>query len=150
MARFEEKCVYFEKRINRFTGRPLLKCRVNDRTLCEGGGACALYRKKPLPVKPKPQKKAERPPLMTTKERYKALKERRKRTLSKALRAAMERRGLSYEELAHELAMQEGAVWKWQQGTSLPSDYSLYKLGQYFGMTREELIGGNEDGRDQR
>ena len=50
-------------------------------------------------------------------------------------------RGMSVRDLQAYFGFEEPqAIYKWQQGKSLPSVYNLYALGGFFDVRRDEIL----------
>ena len=64
--------------------------------------------------------------------------------LGMKIRQLRTERGLSQEALAHELDVSRQAVTKWESGAALPSTANLLALCELFGISMNELTGGQE------
>ena len=60
------------------------------------------------------------------------------------LQAMRKEKGLTQEELAQALYVSRTAVSKWESGRGYPSIDSLKAIGQYYGVSIDELLSGGE------
>ena len=60
------------------------------------------------------------------------------------LQELRKKRGLTQEELAQSLYVSRAAVSKWESGRGYPSIDSLKALAQFYSVTIDELLSGNE------
>lgn len=64
--------------------------------------------------------------------------------LSEKLQQLRKQQNLTQEELAHALYVSRAAISKWESGRGYPSIDSLKAIADYFGLTVDELICGND------
>jgi transcriptional regulator with XRE-family HTH domain len=64
--------------------------------------------------------------------------------LSKAIRSARRRAGLSQVELAELVGVRQSSVSQWERGSTKPSTVHLLTLAARLGCTLGELIGAHE------
>ena len=55
-------------------------------------------------------------------------------------------RGISQEELANIIGVSRQAVQKWESGASQPNIDNLVAISEYFGVTLDYLLKGDEPG----
>lgn len=60
------------------------------------------------------------------------------------LQELRKKKGLTQEELAHELYVSRTAISKWESGRGYPNIDSLKLIGKFFGVTLDELLSSDE------
>ncbi len=60
---------------------------------------------------------------------------------SETLYALRKKSGLSQEALAEKLDVSRQSISKWESGASMPETEKLIAIGEFFGVTLDELIG---------
>lgn len=67
---------------------------------------------------------------------------------SRRLLALIAARKVRPSKLAKDIGVHDRTVYQWLRGTYAPNHYGMAQLCDYFGVTREFLTGGKEDGRE--
>lgn len=69
---------------------------------------------------------------------YHEEQDRRRREFAECLRLFMQNAGLNPCQLAREIGVNRGMVYKWLRGDHLPSDKHLFALEKYFGWLDDD------------